>query len=426
MWFNHRADQNSGAPRGTRPPSTSRRWESASTRSRCPLVAAVAVLALALGACGGAGGETPTPLPQPAFTSLVSVTGEVVPAEWADVSIETSGTILELPVEPGDTVNAGDLLVRLDPVDAELVVHEAEAQLARAQAEVDRLEAQPKVIDVAAAEQKVEEAETGIEQAAAERDRLASGVVWADIAEAEADLESAEAERKAARIDYDEIQEKLENDSDKVEDWEGERAGLRLRAAREALEAAELALAQARGSAGPRLDEAEAGVLAAEAQRGVAEAQLDLVKAGAAEEEIALARTNVEQAKVALEDAQLRLVRCERRAPFDGTVGMVHVRRGEEVQQGDRVVTLGDLSTLRVETTDLDEIDVTRVEVGQSVDVSFDAFPDRVFKGRLVRINPMAEEVGGGVNYTTIIELDELAPEIRWGMTAFVDIDVGS
>jgi HlyD family secretion protein len=360
------------------------------------------------------------------FASLISVTGEVVPAEWADVSIETGGMVLELPVEPGDMVSAGDLLVRLDTVDAELAVHEAEAQLARAQAEVERLEAQPKAIDVAAAEQKVDEAETGIEQAAAERDRLASGVVWSDVADAEADLESAEAERKAARIDYDEIQEKLENDNDKVEDWEGQRAGLRLRAAREALEAAEWTLAQARGSAGPRLDEAEAGVRAAEAQRAVAEAQLDLVNAGAAEEEIALVRTDVEQAEVALADARLRLERCERRAPFDGTVGAVHVRRGEEVQQGDRVVTLGDLSTLRVETTDLDEIDVAKVDVGQSVDVSFDAFPDRVFKGRVVRINPMAEEIGGGVNYTTIIELDELAPEIRWGMTAFVDIDVES
>jgi len=406
------------------PPSSLLSSREESMKGRRPFGALTAVLVLALAACGGAGEETPTPLPEPAFTSLVSVTGEVVPAEWAEVSVETSGTVLELPVEPGDTISAGDLMVKLDPVDAQLAVHEAEAKLARAQAEVDRLEAQPRAIDVAAAEQKVEEAATGIEQAAAERDRLASGAVWSDIADAEAELESVDAERKSARIDYDEIQKKLENDA--VEDWEGERAALRLRAARESLEAAELALAQARGSARPRLDEAEAGVRAAEAQQALAEAQLEQVKAGAAEEEIGLVKTDVDQAQVALAEAQLRVERCERRAPFDGTVGMVHVRPGEEIQQGDRVVTLGDLSTLRVETTDLDEIDVARVEVGQPVDVTFDAFPDRVFKGRVTRINPMAEEVGGGVNYTTIIELDELAPEIRWGMTAFVDIDLES
>jgi hypothetical protein len=37
----------------------------------------------------------------------------------------------------------------------------------------------------------------------------------------------------------------------------------------------------------------------------------------------------------------------------------------------------------------------------------------------------MAESDGGGVNYTAIVEFQELAPAIRWGMTAFVDIEAG-
>jgi multidrug resistance efflux pump len=331
--------------------------------------------------------------------------------------------VQDVLVEPGDEIKAGDLLVKLDPVDAQLAIHEAEAQLANAQAQVEQLEALPRTTDIAAAEQQVDEAQAVISQAAAERDRLASGAIASDIAEAEAELQSAEAEREAARIDYDELQNDLEDDV--VEDWEGERAALRWRAARESVDAAEIGLAYAQGSASARTEEAEAGVRAAEAQRAVAEAQLAQVRAGAAEEEIALAEREVAQAQIALQDAQLRLERSERRAPFDGTIGMVQVRQGEQVRQGDPVVTLGDLSTLRVETTDLDEIDVAKVEVGHSVEVTFDAFPDRVFKGRVVRINPMAEPAGGGVNYTTIIELEELAPEIRWGMTAFVDIEVG-
>jgi len=381
-----------------------------------------AVLALALVACGGGVQETPTPTVETPYASLVSVTGEVVPAEWAVLSVETNGVVNDVRVEPGDQVKVGDLLVRLDPVDAQLSVAEAEAQLARAQAQLEQLKAQPRAVDVAAAEQRVDEMELEISRAAAEQERLASGVVASDIADAQAQLESAEAERKAARIDYDELQDELENDL--VEDWEGERAALRLRAARESLDAAQLGLAYARGSASARLDEAEAGVRAAEARRDVAQAQLDQVMAGASEEEVALAETEVEQAQIALEEARLRVERCERRAPFDGTVGSVQVRRGQQIRRGAPVVTLGDLSTLRVETTDLDEIDVAKIEVGQSVDVTFDAFPDRVFEGHVIRINPMAEPGGGGVNYTAIIELEELAPEIRWGMTAFVDIHV--
>ena len=390
------------------------------------LISMVTLIALALAACGGGAEETPTPVLGPSFTSLVSVTGEVVPAEWAVLSIETGGVVKNVMVEPGDEVEAGDLLVQLDTVDAELAIQEAEAQLANAQANLQQLRGQPRPVDVAAAEQQVDEAEVGVSQAMAERDRLASGAIASDIAEAEAALESADAERKAARIDYDELQDKL--DSGALDDWEGQRAALQLRAARENLEAAQLRLVYARGSASPRLKEAEAGVRAAEGQRDVAQAQLMETRAGASEEDIALAETEVDQAEVALEEARLRLERCERRAPFDGTVGMVQVRQGEQVRQGDPIVTLGDLSTLRVETTDLDEIDVARVQVGQSVDVTFDAFPDRVFEGRVVRINPMAEATGGGVSYTTIIELEDLADgdasQIRWGMTAFVDIEV--
>jgi multidrug resistance efflux pump len=380
-------------------------------------------LALALTACGGGADETPTPILEPAFESVVSVTGEVVPGKWATLSMQTSGIVGDVLVDVGDGVATGDLLVKLETIDAELAVFEAEAQLASATAQVQQLEAQPRMTDVAAAEQQVDEAEAAISQAAAERDRLASGVIGSDIAEAEAELESAEAESEAARIDYDELQDELEDNL--VEDWEGERAALRLRAARESLEAAQIGLGDARGSAPARTDEAEAGVRVAEAQRAVAEAQLEQVRAGAAEEEIALAETDVAQAQIALEEARLRLERCERRAPFDGIVGMVDVREGEQVQQGDLILTLGDLSTLRVETTDLDEIDVARIAVGQRADITFDAFPDRVFTGRVTRINPMAEPGGGGVNYTTIIELDELSPGILWGMTAFVDIEVG-
>ncbi len=170
---------------------------------------------------------------------------------------------------------------------------------------------------------------------------------------------------------------------------------------------------------------AEAAVWAAAAQQDVAQAQLELLQAGATAEEIAVAEASVTQAEVALETARVALERCEVRAPFAGTVGLVSVRVGELVTPGQPLITLGDLSTLRVETTDLDEIDVARVAVGQQATLTFDALPEQVLTGRVTRISPMAEPGSGGVNYTVIVELDEIAPVIRWGMTAFVDIEVG-
>jgi multidrug efflux pump subunit AcrA (membrane-fusion protein) len=86
------------------------------------------------------------------------------------------------------------------------------------------------------------------------------------------------------------------------------------------------------------------------------------------------------------------------------------------------VLVLGDVSTLRVETTDLEEIDVAQVDVGQEATVTFDALSERVFAGHVTWVSPMAEPGAGGIHYTVIIELDEIDPVIRWGMTAFVDI----
>ncbi|MFW6135594.1 MAG: HlyD family secretion protein [Chloroflexota bacterium] len=386
------------------------------------LMSGVFALTLALVACGGGAAETPTPMPEPAFESLVSVTGEVVPGRWAALSIRTGGTVNQVLVEPGDEVEAGDLLVELETTDAQLAVQEAEARLAAATAEVQRLKEQPRAQDVVAAQQQVEAAEAEVAQATAERERLASGAISSDITSANAEVVAAESGRRAAQIDYDETRRKVEDDD--VEAWREQEAALRLRAAETRLDAAQRRLAEARTVAGPRREEAEARVRAAEAQRDVAAAQLAQLQAGPTDEELALAETDVAHARLALEEAQLALERCERRAPFDGTVGTVQVRAGEQVRQGDPILALGDLSTLRVETTDLDEIDVAKVEVEQRVEVTFDAFPDRGFQGRITRIDPMPSPGGGGVNYTTIIALDELAPEIRWGMTAFVDIEL--
>jgi multidrug efflux pump subunit AcrA (membrane-fusion protein) len=86
---------------------------------------------------------------------------------------------------------------------------------------------------------------------------------------------------------------------------------------------------------------------------------------------------------------------------------------------------LADLSALQVQTTDLNEIDVARVAVGNTATVEFDALPEETVAGVVTRIAPRSAE-GAGVNYTAIIELDEIPSHLRWGMTAFVDIAVGS
>jgi len=86
------------------------------------------------------------------------------------------------------------------------------------------------------------------------------------------------------------------------------------------------------------------------------------------------------------------------------------------------VVVLATLDRLQARTVDLTELDVARVVEGQSAVVLVDALPDVEFEGRVVRIDLQAVDYRGVVAYPVYVELDEGAPELRWGMTAMVEI----
>ena len=397
------------------------------------VMAGLVALAIILSGCGGSTEETATPEVEVDFVPVVSVTGEVIPAVWATVSAQAGGTVMEVLVEPGDEVTEGDLLVLLDSIDAQLALQQAGAALEAAQAELALLQASPRAEEIAAAEAQIEAAQAALSQASAQRDQVKSGSAEAEIAAAQAQVAAAQAEQLAAREAHDQTMKcfkvpKPDGSTKKVCPALGtleEQARYNLHAADEALAAAQAQLDALVAGADDQVRALEAAVWATAAQRDVAEAQLALLQADALPEEIAVTSAVVAQAEARLEAARVALERCEIRAPFTGTAGVVSVRVGELIVPGQPLVTLGDLATLRVETTDLDEIDVARVEIGQQASVTFDALPEQVFAGHVIRISPMAEPGGGGVRYTTVVVLDDTDPAIRWGMTAFVDIEVG-
>jgi multidrug resistance efflux pump len=110
-------------------------------------------------------------------------------------------------------------------------------------------------------------------------------------------------------------------------------------------------------------------------------------------------------------------------APFDGTVVQLYVNSGEMVSPGAPILLLADLSTLQVKTTDLNEVDVARIQIGDTVKVSFDALPDTIVTGKVSEIS-LKNAVGSGVYYDVFITLDEIPEGLRWGMSAFVEIEV--
>ena len=363
---------------------------------------------------------------------LVSVTGKVIPAVWGMVSTQTGGMVVEVLVETGDVIQAGDVLVRFDDTDARLAIQQAEVTIAAAEAQVAQLAAGPRETDVAVMEAQIMAATTVISQTQTQYNHLWSGSHEANVAAAQAELAAAQAEELVTRQTHDDTMrcERVTMPDGSKKDvcpmlgtYE-ERTRLAWHAAVQRVAAAEAQLEALDKGFWGQVNDAKAAITVAESQREVSEAQLAQLLAGTPPEAIAVAEAAVAQAEASLDAAEVALDRTVVTAPYGGTVGQVSVKRGEFVAPGQPLLTVGDLETLRVETTDLDEIDVARIVEGQAVVLTFDAFPDAVFTGQITRIAPMAESGSGGVNYTVIVEMESVPEGLRWGMTAFVDVEV--
>jgi HlyD family secretion protein len=127
------------------------------------------------------------------------------------------------------------------------------------------------------------------------------------------------------------------------------------------------------------------------------------------------------QLKMSQEVARASFAQSSIYAPFDATVVDVNVQFGEMAQTGQVVITLADLANMRIETTDLSERDVPSVQMGQTANVYIEAL-DITVTGRVTKISPISETVGGDVVYPVTIELDEQPEGLLWGMSAEVEI----
>jgi multidrug resistance efflux pump len=188
--------------------------------------------------------------------------------------------------------------------------------------------------------------------------------------------------------------------------------------------AAQAALSQAHRDLEQIQNGPEAGdvaVLEAQIEKGYRD--FETYSAGPDPDDVALAEARVANAEAQLVAAQEILADLELTTPFEGVISEVYVNPSEWVAPGSPVLLLADLDNLQVQTTDLSEIDVAKIKVGDTAIVTFDALPDLSVEGTIIRIAPKAD-TGAGINFPVTLELNEIPAELRWGMTAFVDIEI--
>lgn len=345
----------------------------------------------------------------------VTASGRIEPEARVGLTFETPGRIAEVLVEEGDQVEEGDVLARLDADQLAVQVEQAQASLTSAEAQLAELLAGPREKEIEQAEANLQSASAQLAAAAANRDQIASGATQAEIASARAQVVQANTAREIAQDTYDLIEE---------EGTEKEQANYDLFTAKEELAAAEARLEDL--LAGPDQDElraAQANVAAAAAQRDASQARLDQLLAGPTEQDVAEAEAQVEQALVALELAQLSVQNASLHAPFSGTVAEINLTPGELSPTQQRPVVLVDNSALHM-TISVDELDISRLEEGQTAEVTVEALPDTTVSGTIRSISPIATTESGVVTYDVWIDLASTDAPLRTDMTANATIVV--
>ena len=143
------------------------------------------------------------------------------------------------------------------------------------------------------------------------------------------------------------------------------------------------------------------------------------------------AQRQVDQARAGLQRARDELAKTVLRAPMAGTITRVAVEAGEVAVPGTfsretgLLMTVSDMSVIQV-AVQVDETDVVRLELGDSAEVTIDAFPDTTFVGRVTKIAQSAVRVAGGtpgtgnqaVDFDVEITLDNPPADVRPDLSA--------
>jgi HlyD family secretion protein len=348
-----------------------------------------------------------------------------IEAEEVAIAPELGGRVLELLVEEGDDVEAGQVLARLDGT-------LLEAQIAAAQAGLDMAQAALAQAQAGARSEQIRQAEAALAQAQAGRDGAYQA--WQDlialrdnpqqldgqiaqaqaqVATAKAALDQAVAYKDMAEIAYDsytDIEGSLDEKLNQIpkeyrpgipmsfhlipnaywKAWVGvNTAGAAYDGAVQALNDL-YALRDNPQDLNAQIAAAEAKYRAAGAAVDIAQAQLDGLEAGATAEEIAIAEAQMEQAQAALDALLVLRDKQIIAAPVGGVVLEVGIHQGELTVPGGTLLSLGDLDQVTL-TVYVPESSLGQVAIGQQVAVSVDSFPDRTFAGTVVAIANEAE-----------------------------------
>lgn len=131
------------------------------------------------------------------------------------------------------------------------------------------------------------------------------------------------------------------------------------------------------------------------------------------------AKFELDGARAAYDLARLALQEAEIKAPFDGVVSLRHIKVGNTIQAGSPAFRVTRMDQLEAQIF-VPERDIHKLASGQPATLVVDAWPDKRFAGRILRVNPVVDATTGTVKVTVAMAPDQ--PELRPGMFGRVEI----
>lgn len=295
----------------------------------------------------------------------VVATGSVVPVATVEVKSKASGLVKSILVEAGDRVKEGEVLIELDKELLQAQLREAEASRMAASARLEETEAEARLALTQKAKLQLD------------LRNLEDNMAY--IRKQVARYQNMFAEKLIPRSDIERAERELQDASLRVESLRSE---LLMQDAR--IEAARKAVAR--------------------------------VKA-----EVIQAEANLDRTRENLRFATLT-------SPIAGDVLKRHVEVGDAVSsilqlgsQATLLLTLGDMNEVFVEGR-VDESDIGKVFVSQDARVKVDAYRDRTFPGRVVRIAPLGEKVDNIIGFQVRVTIRDAERILRPQMSANAEI----
>ena len=344
------------------------------------------------------------------LTASVGATGTVRAGQSTDLTWLTSGRVETVAGTIGAKVKTDEVMATLMQTSMSQNIILAEADLITAKKNLEDLLASS--TSLAQAQQKLAIAKQSVEDTQEKVDSITFDRASDNlIQQTQANIDLAKRDLTRAEDNYKLYTKKPDGDSGKAQ------ALLTLTNARQRL--TDLTNTQNWYTGKATALDAEkyrADLAVAQAQMADAQREVDRLKNGPSQDDIAAAKARVAAAQSTLNQSKIV-------APFDGVITQANAVSGDMVSPGTLAFRVDDLSQLLVDLQ-ISEVDINNITIGQDVTISFDAVQGKTYTGQVSKISQAGTTSGSGVNFTVTVKLTESDENIKPGMTAAVNITV--